>query len=88
MGASRPATRWENFLHRIPGFTLYCPAGNRHFRWQTICLCCQGEDGWGIFLHHSKSLWVDITGHKGVLRNGVKPPLKTRTITHRWSLRG
>jgi hypothetical protein len=39
MGASRQAYWWERVLHAIPGMTMRCPDGNRHFRWQRVCWC-------------------------------------------------
>lgn len=74
MSASRQGYWWENLLHKLPFTTLWCPGGNRHFRWQKVCLCRLNDDGWGVLLYLANNLWVNITGsHPGVALEGRKP---------------
>jgi hypothetical protein len=71
MGASRQAYWWERILHAIPGVTVWCPDGNRHFRWQRACWC---RDDVGFSLRVGKQ-WVGFRGQVVPL-TGRKPALK------------
>lgn len=73
MSCGRQGYWWEKLLHRVPGLTLWCPGGNRHFRWQKVCFCENHCNGWGVMFYCGGNTWVNLTGsNDGITRLGMR----------------
>jgi len=61
--ASSRAPRWKCILRRFaPYLFKICPAGNYHWRWDTVCYCMMNEysgDKGGLYVFKIKA-WFDI----------------------------
>ena len=75
MGASRQAYWWEKLLHAVPFTTVWCPDGNRHFRWQRVCWC---RDDAFVSLRFGKQWVVFNRSGSVVSMKGFEPPRKIK----------
>ncbi len=57
--ASGYSPKWLRMLYHVPRLFLDCPAGNKHWRWDTTCRCLVGTNAHRPYHYTGAGFWVE-----------------------------